>query len=324
MKNVCIVGFGNIAALHKAAIKESESAKLYAVCDIDSEKMKALPNEILKYTDFDEMLKNDKIDSVHICTPHYLHFEMIKKASECGKDVVAEKPLVMKECELDALLALKREKSVQVAAVFQNRLNPCTVRMRDMILSGSLGKLKTVRASVMWHRDMNYYGSAKWRGTKSFEGGGVMINQAIHTLDLVGFLGGGFLAARAISANFSIPEIEVEDTCAAYLSLKSGASAVLFATNAYGENAAPDIEAVLDKGTLRYCDGALILDGEVIERDLKPESGKAYWGSGHKTLIKNFYDKGEYFSPLDVENTMRTVFAIYKSAEFGGAEEYIE
>lgn len=324
MKNVCIVGFGNIASLHKEAIKESDLARFYAVCDIDSEKMKALPNKILKYTDFDEMLKNDKIDSVHICTPHYLHFEMIKKAAECGKDVVVEKPLVMKECELDCLLALQRKQLKRIATVFQNRLNPCARRMRDMILSESLGKLKTVRASVMWHRDMNYYGSAKWRGTKSFEGGGVMINQAIHTLDLIGFLGGGFSKARAITANFSIPEIEVEDTCAAYLSLKSGANVVLFATNAYGENASPDIETVLENGTLRYCDGELLLDGEVIERDLKSESGKAYWGSGHKALIKNFYDKGEYFSPVDAENTMRTIFAIYKSAKFGGAEEYIK
>lgn len=324
MKNVCIVGFGNIAPLHAAAIEKTDSARLYAVCDIDTEKMQTLSDEILKYTDFDEMLKNDKIDSLHICTPHYLHFEMIKKAVNAGKDVVTEKPLVMKENELDSLLALKNGKSEKIAVVFQNRLNPCVLRLHNMILSGKLGKLKTVRANMLWHRDMNYYNSAAWRGTKLYEGGGVMINQAIHTLDLVGFLGGGFSQLRAVSTNFSLPEIEVEDTCAAYFSLKNGASGILFATNAYGENSAPDIEVVFEFGRVRYFGGKLYLDDEIIECDEKPKMGKSYWGSGHSTLIRNFYDKGEYFSPLDAENTMRALFAIYESANCGGEPKSVK
>ena len=120
--------------------------------------------------------------------------------------------------------------------------------------------------------------------------------------------------------NFSIPEIEVEDTMTAALSLECGARGVFFATNAYGDNTAPLFEIIFEKGTVRYEDGKLFVNEKLTAEDTKPQIGKMYWGRGHEMLFKMIYDKGEYFSLDDVSDTMKTVFAIYKSAKSGGVE----
>ena len=121
MKKVCIVGYGAIGPVHAKALEHVEHAKLYAVCDIDAGK-RALCKEkydVLEYDDFDIMLQNKDIDTVHICTPHYLHFEMIKKALAAGKDVVVEKPVTMTKEEFEALQEL--EGVDRVCVVLQNR-----------------------------------------------------------------------------------------------------------------------------------------------------------------------------------------------------------
>ena len=109
MKNVCIVGYGAIGPTHAAAVSKTESARLYAVCEIDPERREKCIAEhsgVVAYSDFDEMLADKMIDSVHICTPHYLHFEMAKKALAAGKQVVCEKPVTMTEEEYDELCRL--------------------------------------------------------------------------------------------------------------------------------------------------------------------------------------------------------------------------
>ena len=125
MKNICIVGYGNIGPVHADALKNVQNAKLYAVCDINPERIERCQKEydVIGYTDFNEMLKDDNIDGVHICTPHYLHYEMILAALKAGKSVVSEKPVVMTREQFDDLL--QTEGSDKICLVFQNRLNPC-------------------------------------------------------------------------------------------------------------------------------------------------------------------------------------------------------
>ena len=109
MKNVCIVGYGSIGPVHANALKNADQARFYAVCDVDAEKRKVCRETygVKEYDDFDKMLQDEDIDSVHICTPHYLHFEMIKKALAAGKDVVTEKPVTITKEEYAALLELE-------------------------------------------------------------------------------------------------------------------------------------------------------------------------------------------------------------------------
>lgn len=321
MKNVCIVGYGAIGPIHAAALEKTEQAALYAVCDVDSRRREACREKygVVTYEDFDHMLRDPRIQSVHICTPHYLHYEMIQKALAAGKDVVAEKPLTMTEKELDALLRL--DGAERICVVFQNRLNPGIVKLWELIREKSLGKVKTVKAVLTWHRDKAYYAQGGWRGRLATEGGGLMINQAVHTLDYFSYLMGDVAAVRAVTANFSLEDvIEVEDTCMAYLSLPEGVKGVFYATNGYGENSAPFLEMVFEKGIVRYMDNKLWYGDRALAEDEPPRMGKVCWGRGHERLLKQYYEEGKHFSPKDTENTMRTLFAIYESARRGGGE----
>lgn len=313
MKNVCIVGYGAIGPVHAKSLENVKNANLYAVCDIIPGRANAAGK--VSYTDFDEMLKDKNIDSVHICTPHYLHFEMIKKALAAGKQVVCEKPVTMTKEEFHQLLEL--ENSDKVCVVLQNRLNPCIEKLRELM--PGLGNPLAIKGIVTWHRSMDYYNSESWRGKWATEGGGLLINQAVHTLDLMDYLGGGVEAVKAQMANFSLGGIEVEDTFTAHLDF-GGFTGVFFATNAYATNSSVQLEMVFEKGSVRYMDSRLYLDGETICEDAKAQYGKSYWGSGHQQLFENFYDKGEYFSPHDITNTMLTMFSMYESAKENGKE----
>lgn len=318
MKNVCVVGYGAIGPIHAAAIEKAENANLYAVCDIDTDRLDvALETYKVKtYTDFELMLKDDEIDTVHICTPHYLHFPMIKKALEAGKGVVTEKPITMTREEYKNLLALDGVENVCV--VFQNRLNPSIVKFKEIIDSGKMGEIKAIRGILTWCRTMKYYQHDAWRGKWDTEGGGVLINQAVHTLDLFCYLVGNVKSVKAVMTNFSLDEIEVEDTFNGYLSFENGKKGMFFATNAYTGDPAPLFEISFEKGKVRYIDSKLYVDGELIEEDSKPVAGKSYWGTGHQKLIHNYYDNDIFFTPLDAKNTMETMFAMYDSARENG------
>ena len=315
MKNICIVGYGAIGPVHAQALKGAKTAKFYAVCDIKPEKVEEcrLEYDVIGYTDFDTMLSDPEIDSVHICTPHYLHFQMIKKALAAGKSVVCEKPLTMTKDEFEELLTL--ENSDKVCVIMQNRLNPCIRMFKNIILSGEMGEIKTAKGIMTWQRTQEYYDSDEWRGKWSTEGGGVLINQAVHSLDFFNYLIGDVKELKAQMTNFSLEKIEVEDTFSAYITFQSGVNGVFFATNAYGDNTYPLFEVVFEKGIVRYIDSKLYRDGELIEEDDLPRVGKSYWGSSHEALISKYYDEGEYNSPQTIKNTMNTVFAMYESAK---------
>ena len=132
MKNACIVGYGKIGPNHANAFEFIENAKFYAVCDVNEERIKKCQEtyDVIGYTDFDEMLKDENIHSVHICTPHYLHFEMIVKALKAGKSVVSEKPVTMTKEEFELLKNTPGAENV--CLIFQNRLNGCVVKLKEL------------------------------------------------------------------------------------------------------------------------------------------------------------------------------------------------
>lgn len=320
MKKVCVVGFGAIGPKHAEAVVKTENAELFAVCDIVPERAAAAKERygVKTYTDFDEMLADAEIDSVHICTPHYLHFEMIEKALAAGKNVVCEKPATRTKEEFSKLCSLPG--ADEVCYVLQNRLNPCVVKFREIVKSGSMGNLIAAKGILTWSRTKEYYDSEDWRGNWETEGGGVLINQAVHTLDYFNYITGGIWGVKANMMNFSLDSIEVEDTFVSTLKLTDGATGVFFATNAYGSNSAPEFEVVFERGTVKCADGKLFVDGAVVEEDVLSSGGKAYWGSGHERLIADFYDRNEYFSLGDIKNTMDALFAMYESARENGKE----
>lgn len=316
--NVCIVGFGAIGPLHAKSLSSIKEVKLYAICDVDRKRADKGAKEYgakAMYS-FDRVIADKNIDSVHICTPHYLHYPMIVKALDAGKKVVCEKPVVMTEEEWKKLLAHPRANDVCV--VFQNRLNPCIKEFKDIADSKDFGAVCGVKGMLTWMRDADYYQSDEWRGKWATEGGGVMINQAVHTLDYFSYIGGKVKSVNAIMTNFSLQDvIEVEDTMAIYMQYENGVKGVFFATNGFSEHSDPMFEVTFEKGIIRYEDGRLLVNGECIQEDQRGSGQKWYWGLSHETLVARFYKENKYFTLKDVKPTMDVLFAAYKSAKSG-------
>ncbi len=322
MINVCIVGFGAIGPVHAEALKELDGVKIYGICDIqkDVADSAAIEYGCKAFYDYDECLKNENIDSVHICTPHYLHFEMITKALDAGKRVVSEKPVVMKKEELDILL--KKYDTSKIFPIIQNRTNPSVVKLKELISSNDYGALKAVKGIVTWNRDKKYYDSADWRGTLKYEGGGVLINQTVHTLDLMIYLAGGVKSVSSSMSNHSLKGvIEVEDTINSYIEFENGAKGIFFATNAYPVNSGVQLELEFENKSFVYYNGTLFADGELIVTDSEKAVGKIYWGNGHVRTLKDCYINGSKLCIDDIKDTMDAMFAIYKSAKTGEAVE---
>lgn len=308
-----IVGCGAISRLHAAAIKDA-GAQLAAVCDIIPERAEALADGAAVYTDLDKMLDAEKPDFLHVCTPHYLHLEMAEKALERGISVVLEKPPAMTKAQFERLLSLKKQYGGRVCVCFQNRLNAATLEAKRLVESGEYGALKSMNGVVTWDRRGEYYTASGWRGSYEKEGGSVLINQALHTLDLITYFLGAPTEVRSLISNFSHDEIETEDTVCAEMRF-GDRSALLYATTCCSASPAAEITFFFDKAAL-----TVSADGTVLKQKHKAPvvtdarvqtSGKAVWGGSHSELVSRFY-AGEDINTLEsCENTMRLLFAIY-------------
>ena len=319
MMNACIVGYGAIGPVHAEALSHIDNARLYAICDIDQERADTAAQKFgaVAYYDYDECIRDKNIDVIHICTPHYLHYEMICKALENGKRVVAEKPAVMTAEEFDKLC--KSYDLTKVFPILQNRTNTSITEFEKIIAQdNTLGELKGIKGFVTWKRDADYYNSAEWRGTKEYEGGGVLINQAVHTLDLMVHFAGGAKSVFASCSNLSLQGvIDVEDTVAARINFKSGTTGIFFATNAYYDSTPVMLELDFEKAHFRYADGKLFKNGELLVSDSSEYIGKSYWGNGHTKTIADYYSGNSKLSLADIKDTMNLMFGIYESAEQG-------
>ena len=283
---VAVIGVGVIGNVHLEILQDM-GVSLVAICDIDEEKTAKYPS-ITAYTDYKYMLDTEKPDIVHICTPHYLHAEMCIYALERNINVLCEKPLCMNREEIERVLAAEEKSQAQLAVCFQNRYLKRTCFVKDFLQ----GK-KVVKAfgSLVWERGEAYYNSAAWRGTKAYEGGGVLINQAIHTIDLLNEFCGGFEELTAACSNISLQGvIEVEDTATLRL-YNDHATCTFFATNASTVGYPIGITLVTEeKDTIEFVGNDLIVNGEKKDFSTATYYGKACYGMGHAPLIADFYD----------------------------------
>lgn len=326
--NTAIVGCGLIHRLHIDGIKRIDDAKVIAVCDINMDRANraADQNGCRAYFDYNEMLNNEDIDVVHICTPHYLHAPMAKTALKQGMHVVLEKPMAMNAAEAKELIDVDDKCNNKLGVIFQNRYKESTKKTKEIIDSNEYGSIKTIRGNVSWHRSKAYYDD-DWHGTLDKEGGGVLINQAIHTLDLVQWLTG----SKPISVSGSVTNdslkghIEVEDTAHMFIKFENGIKAVFYATNAYGINAEIEVEVVLDDVILLLRGDHLYMDkgnGDGLERIMGKacvKGEKSYWGNTHNDQIIDFYDSVRYGKKItigarDGYNAVAILDAVYKSS----------
>lgn len=295
---VAVAGCGNISKVHFAALSENPDVQIVAVADIKPERADEAATKYgaKAYYSFDELLENETPDALHICTPHYLHTNMAVKALKKGINVLVEKPCSVSPEEVETLRNAQTESGKQLAVCFQNRYNSCVCEADKIIDSGALGKVKAIRAFVTWSRDEDYY-SDDWHGTLDKECGGVLINQAIHTVDLVQHFGGKCKKITAHVSNDHLKGIiEVEDNVSVLMELDNNVTALLYATTAFSENSEVFIEIALENGKLRIEGEKLYqIDGDgnlnvICQKSEGIYHGESYWGKGHSVLINDFYD----------------------------------
>lgn len=324
-----IVGCGNIANVHSECLSRIPGVEIAAYADVKKERAEAFVSRFggNAYASLEEMLEQEKPDVLHLCVPHYLHVPMAVYGLTCGVNVFMEKPPAMNREELDLLERTVRTSECRLGICFQNRYNPSVLAVKEMLASGEAGKVKGARGIVTWNRQAPYYTESGWRGSLSTEGGGVLINQSVHTMDLLTvFMGKPVMVEAGIANHHLKGVIEVEDTMEAYIQYENGA-AVFYATTAYSDDAAPIIELSCENMTIRIEDPTAVCryhDGKTIQLDTTKliGFGKSCYGGGHMDCIADFYHclvSGEkYPQELDgIMDTARLMLGAYESAREG-------
>lgn len=326
-----IVGCGAISKVHSQVLSFLPGIELVACADVLPGRAYALAEQhsCRAFGSFEEMLDTARPDVLHVLTPHYLHVPMAEEAAQKGIAVFMEKPPVLSRKQWDRLRAL--EGKVPIGICFQNRYNGTTKAVAKLLASGELGAVKGARALVCWSRDADYYAEGEWRGKWRTEGGGALINQAIHTLDLLVLLLGKPTGCETTMSNRHLRGvIEVEDTVESRI-LFGDASAIFYATTAHADDAPIMLEIACERGTVRIEGNEMTVStpGEPARRtvhELNPALGKGYWGGGHVDCIEDFYRCLREKEPFPigiraVEDTVSLMLSMYEQGGMQPKEE---
>ncbi len=332
--NFAIIGCGVIGPTHARSIAEIEGARLVAVSDIVEEKAQALGEmyEVDSYANYHQMLERADIDVVTIATPSGMHAEMGIAAARAGKNVIVEKPMDITLEKADALIAACHENKVKLCVISQHRFDQGIVDLKKAIQDEKLGPLAFGGAYTQWYRAQEYYDSGSWRGTWALDGGGSLMNQSIHYVDLLQYIMGPVEEIYAYCARRAHVRIEVEDVSAATVKFKSGAIGIIEGMTA----AYPGFAARLD---IFGGDGGVIIENDRV-KEWRLSSGEEYaqevfeaplivgtssadiWYLGHRRQIQDMVDAIREDRPPMVtgeegRKPLEIILAIYQSARTG-------
>jgi len=326
MKRVGIVGCGGIAGTHAWTVSQIDGIEIIAFADVKKDRAiefseKYTAGKAATYSSLEEMLLEAQVDAVHICTPHYLHVPMAITALRQGVSVFCEKPPAISLEQFNDLRAVVENSKAYLGFCFQNRYNQTVRKAKEILTEGSLGPVIGARAFVTWRREADYY-RTEWKGRLSTEGGGALINQSIHTLDLMlQFMGEPEEIEATVSNHHLQGVIEVEDTIEAWMNFGDGKRGCFYASTGYACDAPVILELACEQGSITMIDKTVTVrrqgrEPEYLEMGEPQGMGKSYWGNGHLACIQDFYekwDKGECFQCdlAGVEATMRTLMGIY-------------
>jgi UDP-N-acetyl-2-amino-2-deoxyglucuronate dehydrogenase len=231
--NIAIAGCGKVAHLHAKAIQSISNANLAAVwsrtlksAEIFAQKYNAKP-----YSAVSKMVRECRIDLIIVCTPHMFHKGPAVEAAEAGSNVLVEKPLASKLDDCDEIIEACIKNNVKLGVISQRRWYPPVRRVKDAIVSGKIGKPVLATVNLLGWRDKAYYDSDAWRGSWKLEGGGVLVNQSPHQLDILLWFMGDIDEVYGIWRNLNHPYIEVEDTAVAIIKFKNGALGNILVSN---------------------------------------------------------------------------------------------
>jgi hypothetical protein len=301
-----LVGLGNKGRAHRASIRAGkvEGLTLTAICDRAESLPDPVPGEA-QFTDFDTMLQSGTIDAVLIATPHYFHTSMGIAALNAGLHVMVEKPLSVHKADCERLIAAHQGPQQVFGAMFQLRTDPIYQQIKSLITDGELGTIRRILWDCTdWFRTETYYASGGWRATWKGEGGGVLLNQCPHNLDLYQWLFGMPDQVTGFCQFGRYHDIEVDDDVTAYLEFANGATGV-FITSTGEAPGTNRLEITAERGKLVYENDKIVFtrnETPMTEFSRKATSGfaaPATWdvsistaghGGQHNEILKNFTD----------------------------------
>lgn len=329
MLKVAIVGCGSIFTMHATSCANLPNATLVAVCDIKKDRADAAAEKYgcKAYYDYKELIDTEKPDVLHVCVPHYLHPIISKYALERGINVLCEKPMSIRYEDALENVSIAEKMGVKYGIIFQCRFNDTSRMIKENIENGKLGRVLAARVVLTWCKPDSYYALSDWKGTWEKEGGGVVIDQAIHSIDLANwFIDDELLSVDAHLANRGHEIMEVDDTGEGFIRYKNGATLSFWAMNNYACDDPIEIRLFCENGkaVMSYDDAAITFkDGTVLSCSQQPdgiyyEGGKDYWGFRHIREIADFYDAVESgrepkISGKEALKIQKLVCAIYES-----------
>ena len=341
-----IVGCGVIAPFHAQAIEDLSNARLVGVVDVNDDVAASLGSAFAAAhsTDLDSMLGRPDVDVVCVCVPSGLHADVGVRAAAAGKHVVVEKPIDVTLEAADRLIAACRASGVGLTVISQHRYDPGVVRLRELLDSGRLGRPILGDAVIKWYRTQQYYDSSKWRGTWELDGGGCLMNQGVHYVDLLQWMMGPVASVSAHTAT-ATHEIEVEDVAVAVLRFRNGALGTVEASTAVYPGLPERLEvtgtggtAIVEAGRLTVCElrderGETSPYGAKLRPSVPSESGTAAGDPAaishieHRKQIAEFLDaitagREPMLSGVEGRKPLEIILAVYESAR-SGREVYL-
>lgn len=329
---VGISGAGTIGAIHADALATIDSATLVAVAEPREDAGSAFVAKYggTHYTSYPDMLANADIDVVIVATPSGLHPDQVVLAAEHGKHVITEKPMAITQEGLDRMIQATSDAGVQLAVIFQNRLSTDVFRVKRAVEQGVFGKPILANCAMYWHRDQNYYdANGGWRGTWALDGGGALMNQAIHLVDQLQWMMGGVQELKAFTSTLN-HTIETEDTAAVSFVYGNGALGTITATTCAERDYPFRIEIIGTAGRATLEQNALTTweaetspeDVDLTDEDHNLVDGweaNEQWGLSHQRqlrVILNQIESGStpYVPGADARKAVDTILAIYHDA----------
>jgi predicted dehydrogenase len=346
-----IIGTGVAGRYHATAIAQTPNARLVAVCRASANQADRATTEqqfgVSYERDYADLLARRDVDVVCICTPSGLHAQQALAAANAGKHVLVEKPMALTLSDADAVMAACQRNDVLLGVVLQRRTDPVFRQVRDAITQGELGRLTLGNVVVPYLRPQNYYDSAAWRGTVALDGGGVLMNQGIHLVDLLLWFMGAVVSVQAHSDTL-MHDIEVEDCLTATLRFANGALGSIVATTTAAPGFPHRVEVYGTEGGVQI-EGEQIVRWENTNNAPKPNVTKAaniaagagatptgISAAGHTRIIADFVSalrEGHVGAGLphpyivsgaEGRRSLALVLAVYEAAKTGKTVSHLE
>lgn len=292
--NFGIVGCGAAAITHARLLKELEGARLLGVADKNTDAAKGFADEYgaKAYESYEAMLSDPDIDVITVATPSYFHKENAIAALEAGKHVVLEKPMALSAADCDEIIKKIDESGKKLTVMAQMRMSDDVMKVKRLIQDDTFGKISLAELTMKYYRNPDYYANSNWRGTLKYDGGGALINQGIHGIDLIMYILGDILKVKAFKKT-ACHNIEAEDTLTAICEFESGALGTVEASTC----AYPGFERIIkihgDKGYVTLTENnitELMVNGESVDHT---SDVKYFSGASTNTVSNVYYHKAQ-------------------------------